>query len=515
MKTLSKALNPNKTFRIMKSASILIAFFAFLFVGCSDDISNVKTDSQSELEPLAYTLYTDKSEIFVEFKPLIVGETSKFAAHFTILGETFMPLTSGNVTVSLFIGENKIKNNANKTSSPGIFRLALTPSKVGKGKLVFDIKTKDYTDKIVIENVEVFQNEKEAMRKQITESEGDEITYLKEQAWKIDFANARVKKQSFSEVIKTNGQILSAPGDEMMITANASGTVLFSGNKTIVGSAVGSGTKMFTISGGNVSTGTVQANYKEARSNYNKAKADFERASSLVKEKIISQREYLQAKVSYENAQINYNSISKNYSSKGQAISSPMAGFVQNILVREGQFVQAGAPLAVVSKNQKLILQANVSQRYFDRLSSISSANFTTTGSDVVYSTQMLNGKVISFGKSASVTSPFLPVTFEFKNASGIIPGSVAEVYLISSPIPDVLVIPVSALIEEQGNYYAFIQTSGESFDKRELKLGVNDGISVEVISGISEGERVVIKGAYQIKLSSASGEMPTHSHEH
>ncbi|MBK9299754.1 MAG: hypothetical protein IPN14_03840 [Bacteroidetes bacterium] len=48
---------------------------------------------KDELQALAYTLYTTKSELFVEFKPLVVGQTSKFAAHFTKLGENFLPYT--------------------------------------------------------------------------------------------------------------------------------------------------------------------------------------------------------------------------------------------------------------------------------------------------------------------------------------------------------------------------------------------------------------------------------------
>jgi membrane fusion protein, heavy metal efflux system len=37
----------------------------------------------------------------------------------------------------------------------------------------------------------------------------------------------------------------------------------------------------------------------------------------------------------------------------------------------------------------------------------------------------------------------------------------------------------------------------------------------VQVLSGVTEGERVVTKGGYQIKLSQASGTLPAHGHEH
>jgi multidrug efflux pump subunit AcrA (membrane-fusion protein) len=184
-------------------------------------------------------------------------------------------------------------------------------------------------------------------------------------------------------------------------------------------------------------------------------------------------------------------------------------------LVSEGQHVEPGTPLAVVSKNEKLVLQVNISQRYFDKLSQIQSANFRFPGKSEVFDTNQLNGNLISYGKSASANSPYIPLTFEIDNVGDLIPGSVVEVFLKSSVISDAVLIPVSALIEEQGVYYAFVQTGGETFQKRELKIAADDGLLVQVQSGIAEGERVVVKGGYQIKLATASGALPAHGHEH
>ena len=504
----------------MKATSILMAVIAMLFIGCADKTAN---EHGHEHEAgvaiangtLAYTLYTDKTELFVEFKPLVVGSKSNFAAHFTILGEQFLPLTTGKITVSLIVGDRGIRNSANSASSPGIFRLALAPKTAGEGTLVFDIQTENYTDQIVIDNVMVFADEHAALENRTETALSDEITYLKEQAWKVEFANTSVIKTAFSDIIKTSGQLLPAPGDEMVIAASASGIVNFTGNKTIIGSEVSQNTPLFTISGGNLAENNLDANYKEAKANYDKTKADFERAQELVKDRIISEAAFLQAKNAFENAQTVFNAIAKNYSASGQTIRPPMAGFVKNILVNEGQFVEAGTPLGVISKNKKLMLQASVSQKYFSKLPTISSANFKPIGTEQVLNTNMMNGKVISFGKSTTANSAFLPITFEIDNIGNLISGSAAEVFLKSSAIPNALVIPVPALMEEQGNFYVYVQLGGESFQKREIKIGASDGENVQVLSGVIEGERVVTKGAYQIKLSSASGELPAHGHEH
>ncbi|MBL0342763.1 MAG: efflux RND transporter periplasmic adaptor subunit [Bacteroidetes bacterium] len=369
--------------------------------------------------------------------------------------------------------------------------------------------------KIVIDNVKVYADEKTAIAAQPQESAGSDITYLKEQAWKVEFANAPVAKTAFSNIIKTSGQILSAPNDEILVTAKATGIIMFSGKQTIIGSAVKVGTPLFTITGGELTEGNIDANYMEAKANYEKMETDYERATELVKDKIISQKDFLQAKLDFEKAQTIFNTIAKNYSVKGQTVSANISGFVKSTYVTEGQFVEAGTPLATISKNRKLILQVNVSQKYFNNLSAIASANFKTTDNENVFSTTQLNGKIISYGKSATANSPFIPITFEIDNNGNLIPGSVAEVYLKSFPIPDALVLPVSSLIEEQGNFFVYVQTEGESFQKREVQLGASDGINFQLLSGVEEGERVVTKGAYQIKLSTAAGTLPAHGHEH
>ncbi|MBA7584784.1 hypothetical protein ES708_26744 [subsurface metagenome] len=70
-------------------------------------------------------------------------------------------------------------------------------------------------------------DEETAMEQTPQNPDEGEITYLKEQVWKTEFATAIIKKQSFFEVIKTTGEILSALDDEISIPAKHSGTVVF------------------------------------------------------------------------------------------------------------------------------------------------------------------------------------------------------------------------------------------------------------------------------------------------
>ena len=485
--------------------------------GAATEEAHGHPHEESALEPVSYTIYTDKTELFVEFKPLVVGETSSFAAHLTRLGEKFTPLTEGQLTVSLVKGNQGIRNKVEKPRSPGIFGPSLQPKTAGQGySLIFEVKAKDFKDRIEIPNVPVYADAKAALADagEHQAPGGEVIPFLKEQAWKTDFATQRVTPQPFHHIIKASGQIMPAQGDEKVVTANASGVVTLAGSQVVAGAPVAAKAKLFTISGGGVTEGNVDTRYQELRTSYQRAQADYARAKELVEDKIISQREFEQRKATYDNAAVAYRAISRNYGPGGQTIYAPISGFITSVQVSDGQHVEAGQPLASVSQNERLVLRAEVSQAEAAKLANVSSASFKVPGGEV-FDTKKLNGRLLAYGKSAGAGSFLIPITFEVANEGGITPGSFVEVYLRSAAIPNALVVPMSAIMEDQGTYYVYVQTAGETFERREVAMGPSDGVRVQLLSGIKPGERVVTLGAYQIKLSSASGEVPAHGHEH
>lgn len=341
---------------------------------------------------------------------------------------------------------------------------------------------------------------------------GDEIIFTKAQAARTDFKVEEVRPSSFHQVIKATGQVLPAPGDESVVVAVSNGTISYANHKLAAGSAVKQGESLFYIASKNLNEGDY---YSRVRANYEKAKAEYERARILVEDKIISQKEYEAAHLDYQNAKIAYDAVSGKQSSKGVGISSPLNGYVKNILVKDGEYVTAGQAIATVSQNRRLVLRADVSERHYAALPAIQSANFKTPYDNRVYALSELSGKLLSAGKAAEANTFFVPVTFEFDNQGNVIPGSFVEIYLISSPLDNVLSIPVSALTNEMGHFYVYKQLDEEGYQKQEVKTGVNDGKAVQILSGLAAGDRVVTQGAYQVKMASASAAIPGHTHEH
>lgn len=341
----------------------------------------------------------------------------------------------------------------------------------------------------------------------------DEIIFPKAQAAKTTFEVREIQPASFNQVVKTTGQVLAAPGDEAVIVATSNGVVSFSSNKLTEGTKVQKGQSLFQISSKDIAEGDY---YTKVKATYEAAKASYDRAEALVKDKIISQKEFESTKLEFENAKTAYDAVSNNKTAKGVSVNAPINGHMKNILVKEGEYITVGQPLATVSQNQRLVLRAEVSQRYYNAMQSVKSANFKTPYDNKVYSLEDLNGRLLSFGKTSNENSFFIPISFEFDNKGEVIPGSFVEVYLISAPIENTLSIPVSALTNEMGIHYVYVQIDEEGYRKQEVALGANNGKEVQIIKGLHPGDRVVTKGAYQVKMASASGAIPHgHSHEH
>lgn len=338
------------------------------------------------------------------------------------------------------------------------------------------------------------------------------IVFTKEQAHKAGVNVEVVKEGSFYDVIKTGGQVLSSQGDERTVAATSSGIVSYV-NKTLTdGSAVNAGQGLFTISSKGIVDGDASMAAKIA---YDAAKKAYDRAAALVKDKIISQREFDEARANLDQAEAALKTVSGRAATTGVTVTSPISGYIISLSVKPGEYVSVGQPIATVSQNRRLQLRAEVSERYFDRLSNIFSANFILPyRPDETLCLSDLNGRVVSYGKSSSAGSYYLPVILEFDNVGNIIPGSFAEIYLLGAPRQGVISVPKGAIAEEQGIYFVFVEKAPEHFEKREVKLGANNGVCVEIVDGLKSGEKIAMSGAIHVKMAGNSSAIP-HSHSH
>ncbi len=487
-----------------------IGFFSIAMVNCSP---KKHADSHQHEDNLQLVSYNNDFEVFAEASPFVKGHPSTIVAYISSLKD-FKPLQSGKVTLSLIIGKSGVRQTIDKPAQQGVYRFSLTPETVGKGKLLLEIQSGDSISKMEISNIEIFSDEHEAYEAAVKAivTSSNAVAFTKEQSWKVDFATEEVRSEPFGNIIKTTAQVLPSQGDERIIVAKSSGIVTLSNADIIEGKAVSSGQQLFSIESGNMADNNMNVRYAEALNNYTLAKSEYERKQKLAKDKIVSQSDLQRSKTEYENAESIYENLKRNFSQTGQRVSSPIPGFVKQIFVRNGEYVEAGQPIIAVSQNKNLYIRAELQSKYYPVLNEIVTANLRIPKTNTNYRLEDVNGKLISYGKAADLENPLVPVTFQINNSINLLPGSFVELYIKTQSDNNQHTVANDALIEEMGNYFVFVQLTPILFEKREVEKGISDGYRTVIKSGVVPGERVVSKGAVLVKLAQASGALDPHA---
>ena len=372
------------------------------------------------------------------------------------------------------------------------------------------------------------------------EDHSGEIVMTDEQMEKAGVDIETVEPGDFTAVMKAAGQIVRRQGDEQTVSATISGIVYWRNASLSEGSQVGSGQPLADITARHLQDGDPIA---KAKATFEAAKSEMERVKPLADENIVSQREYEQARLNYQTAKAAYEGIAASKSGSA-VVTTGMGGFIKSLIVKSGDYVNVGDPIAVVTQNRRQQLVVDVPECAYRNMNDIRSANFKATGNDNVYKLSELNGKLISYSRTLPEGSAYLPATFEFDNVGDIIAGSFVEVYLLLKQKQNVITVPNTSLTEEQGLYYVYVKKhnhnheahedhehedhdheaheghehKGEEgiFEKREVKIGQTDGVRTEILSGLKAGECIVTEGAYQVKLAASSSAIPEgHNHNH
>jgi RND family efflux transporter MFP subunit len=196
------------------------------------------------------------------------------------------------------------------------------------------------------------------------------------------------------------------------------------------------------------------------------------------------------------------------------AVRAPIAGVIANRMATPGSRVEAGASLFSIVDPSVAWLTVNVPAAQAAQIGrgTEAGASFRVEGSRALYDTR----RTVSIGSVLDATSRTLPVIYEVVNPSGAIPVGAAAIASVRTGVPvRGVLVPASAVLEEDGRPVVFVQLDGESFERRAVQLGARRGERVLLVDGVVAGERIVTGAAYQIRLASLSTAVPAIAHEH
>ncbi|MGF7138891.1 efflux RND transporter periplasmic adaptor subunit [Roseimarinus sediminis] len=507
----------------MRFQYFYVAVLAFLLVQCNkqyvhdghEEESTILTEGnehEHDEESIQITFYSKKFEVFAEAKAFMEGQPSYILAHFTHL-ENFKPLTNGEVSAKLLVEGNVVSQTVTSPIRPGIYEFDIKPETPGHGQLIFTIDTSQIV-------AEVFVNEHqhdsvalhEHAEEEHTVSQGD-VVFTKEQSWKVEFATALPYYEPFGPVIKTSGKVMPAPDDQLIIAAKTNGFASIKRQQLMTsGTEVTTMQVVMNIAGNNLAENNASVRYETAKNNFEKESKNYERIKSLANQQIVSEKELLAAKTSFQNAKILFENLNSNFNNEGQQVIAPVTGTINQVMVENGQYVEAGQPLFSILKNKRLLIRVDIQPKYASVIGSFNDAIIRNVQNNKTYTLNQLNGTVVSHGRSINTENFLLPVYLEVDAQSDLISGSFTEVYLKSKNEHPVISIPNTSILEEYDHFYVYVQKTPELFEKRAITPGSTDGIKTSIISGIESHERVVTKGAYLLKLSQSTGTLDAHS---
>jgi cobalt-zinc-cadmium efflux system membrane fusion protein len=497
-----------------------------LMSGCDSGTVSTGSAESHVGESLQATLFTEDIEFYIVFPPLEQGVNSEFLVHVTHLDD-YTPCEEGKVTLQLDGSSATVA----EPEEPGIFHLTLVPEGNGEFELTCTLETGDETVTVhhpvdVLGKGEVHgesheggeeNGEGHAAEDQHAHQEGamGEVTFTKEQAWRGDFMVREMVPEPFSSVLKTSGEMLTIPGEKKNVASPGSGMIRFPDAGLVQGSRVDKGQLLFTITAGTLEGDNFELRYQEYKNRLNSSRTEYRRHRQLYAQQVIPERQYLESRTAYIADSIRFYNLAGKADDGGLQVMAPAAGYVHHLNVSEGQYVETGQLLATISSDLQLMLRADVPQQHYQLLKEIVTARFRPAFTERVYSVGEMNGSLMARGSSVAENDHYIPLYFKVENDGTLLEGAFAECYLMTAPRRESLVVPESALIEEQGNAYVYVQVTGESYSKTAVRIGDSDGLRTEITGGLEAGQRVVTKGAMLLKSASMVLVESGHGHSH
>jgi RND family efflux transporter MFP subunit len=484
-----------------------------LMSGCT---RTQKEPASHEKETHKKTIWTAKSELFIEYDEPKPGSKAVFLVYLTNLKD-FKPVSEGSLTL-IFTPEQgeAVTVSVNKPEKPGIFKADVTFKQAGTYTLTASLKGKVFSDEIIVPDIDVISGEKKHDEAHDEENAGGDISFLKGLQWTIDFMVGLPVRQQVSSAFMTTGEIMPVANADATLSAPLSGTLSLSKHLPYIGKKVVKGEVLAVIEppvSQQSSIGSLTASYAEAKNKIVLAQKEYERAKRLYEAKAVPKRRLEEAELSLESAKAAFEPLDKAFQEIKQEasgnkvlIKAPFSGTVVELLSANGKAVDAGQPVLRLINTSSVWLKANVPATEIGGLRNLGKASFTIHGIEG----EMKPSRLVTVNDVVDPRTRTVPVIFEVGNSAGKLKvGMFADVSVKTGRAENALTLPEEAFFEDEGRFFVFLQKQGEIFERREVKTGIRGSGVVQILSGIKEDERVVLRGGYYVKLASLSSRMP------
>ena len=166
-------------------------------------------------------------------------------------------------------------------------------------------------------------------------------------------------------------------------------------------------------------------------------------------------------------------------------------GSGQQSPVEEGAMVRESQALVRLPDLSRMLVKVTIHESRIDQVRPGLPAR-------IIIQDQEYSGKIVSVANQPQPSSYFSANVKEYATTisvegttNGLKPGMTAKVTILVANLPDALTVPVSAVVEQRGQFYCWVK-GAKGPERRPLKIGRTNDKLIEVVDGVKEGEDVL-----------------------
>lgn len=292
-------------------------------------------------------------------------------------------------------------------------------------------------------------------------------------------------------------EIENAELRDLIVSTPISAKVKPNDEVTIVPTMLGKVTNLYVKQGDKVSKGQllftvdqsqIVSSLNQAREAENVAKSTFDRLSLLYEQGAVAFQDYEQARLSFVNAQQAYLQVKTSYDNT--EIKAPISGYITLSNVTVGTLPPQQGPSMVIADTDKLLVETEISEHIAGILEEgdMVEVFVEAAGPEAQKGVVKFISQAPTFGKMT------YNVQIELLEKNKVKAGMFAKVKIVNSKKAKAVSVPSQSVIIKDGEKkIAVLENDLPRFVK--VETGLDNGEYVEILSGIKEGDKVIVKG--------------------
>ncbi|NIM16143.1 MAG: efflux RND transporter periplasmic adaptor subunit [Candidatus Aminicenantes bacterium] len=225
------------------------------------------------------------------------------------------------------------------------------------------------------------------------------------------------------------------------------------------------------------------AKYYQAKVAFENAQTAFQRIDNLYKSGGISLQDRDNAKARFEVAKADWDTVKQMVK-----VKAPISGYVTRVHVSETDNVDRDDPLVTIARTDRMKAAIWVSEEDIANVEAGKPAVAFWRGNQI-------EGTVTQVDMAMNAEKKAFRAVVEFANPDNrLVSGTTVEIHITTSNKPDAIVVERKNILKEKGKYYVYVVKNNKT-EKREVTLGKQQGLDVNILEGLNPGDELVVEG--------------------